>query len=787
MAQTITRSISIDVAQENRLQPIVAKQYDRASRFLNVQFLDMGTEMTIEQGATIVINAKRSDGQGLSFSGSVNSDGTVRVPITYWMLELDGPVVCDISIITGSSADTMLTSTSFTLEVQAAAVTNADVEENEDYPVLLELIHEVSAFEPELLDIRNGVHGQTFNSAGDAVRASADQLYNMKTGFDGVTYSSPAAMVQGCDGLLNEKISYNIDSKVYTTNNGFITKTGEVSTIAGYSYTGPILVKKGSMIYVKAQGYLTNVAIVSVTDENATSYKPVVISTGSTYKEYTYYVDTDTYIAVSGSSNPSFVIYEKYADALSIKIDDILSDYIIDTLNPSTLNGYITNTGTIGTTSGYLYTEPIFIEKGSVIYVKAQGYSTNVAIISLTDENATSYTPVVISIDSTFRTYSYYMNESGYIAISGYKDPMFVINVVKTYSIIPFVPSKLVNNGVTNLANGWIKSDGSVVSSSDWKHTNLIPVSEGDFITSNLTVPMDSGAFSIAYYNNSKTFIEVVGTKYFPVISAHSGFISINVKVADPVYPNIIIERSSKLLPGTTIQIEDLYINKNQIKNSSPLYGKKINILADSFTADQANANNWARVLSQDTGCYIRNYGIIGTPIGNYDSEAINQNAFNIRYSEMDNDADIVVMFGGLNDSNNLHGYTGSAFAEKLGTIDDASGAYTVYGQIKLLFNNVVEKYPTKTLVFITPPHVPESTYTTHLADIVKAERDVIEWFGGIQLIDLYSGCKGFSINTTQQAYYHEAVSGGYDIHPNTDGHKCMEQIIRGKIETFID
>ena len=199
MAQTITRSISIDVAQENRLQPIVAKQYDRASRFLNVQFLDMGTEMTIEQGATIVINAKRSDGQGLSFSGSVNSDGTVRVPITYWMLELDGPVVCDISIITGSSADTMLTSTSFTLEVQAAAVTNADVEENEDYPVLLELIHEVSEFEPELLDIRNGVHGQTFNSAGDAVRASAEQLYNMKTGFDGVVYDSPVEMVQGSD------------------------------------------------------------------------------------------------------------------------------------------------------------------------------------------------------------------------------------------------------------------------------------------------------------------------------------------------------------------------------------------------------------------------------------------------------------------------------------------------------------------------------------------------------------------------------------------------------------
>lgn len=239
MAQTITRSISIDVAQENRLQPIVAKQYDRASRFLNVQFLDMGTEMTIEQGATIVINAKRSDGQGLSFSGSVNSDGTVRVPITYWMLELDGPVVCDISIITGSSADTMLTSTSFTLEVQAAAVTNADVEENEDYPVLLELIHEVSEFEPELLDIRNGVHGQTFNSAGDAVRASAEQLYNMKTGFDGVTYASPAAMVQGCDQKLQNEIYDVVDPKLKSptmVENKYVNNSGEILSNSSWVY-----------------------------------------------------------------------------------------------------------------------------------------------------------------------------------------------------------------------------------------------------------------------------------------------------------------------------------------------------------------------------------------------------------------------------------------------------------------------------------------------------------------------------------------------------------------------
>lgn len=58
----------------------------------------------------------------------------------------------------------------------------------------------------ELADTHIGVHGQTYNSAGDAIRANAEQLYNMKTGFDGVVYSSPAAMVTGEDQKLQDQI-----------------------------------------------------------------------------------------------------------------------------------------------------------------------------------------------------------------------------------------------------------------------------------------------------------------------------------------------------------------------------------------------------------------------------------------------------------------------------------------------------------------------------------------------------------------------------------------------------
>ena len=148
---TILREINVDVAQLNRFQAIVAKQYDKQSRYLKVQLQNLGENISADLNATVTINARRSDGQAQSYAGVVNPDGTVTVPLTYWMLQIDGTVVCDISVIVGS--EIMLTTTSFELEVQVAAVSEIDIEEDEDYPILLELIAEVQECKQDVQEI----------------------------------------------------------------------------------------------------------------------------------------------------------------------------------------------------------------------------------------------------------------------------------------------------------------------------------------------------------------------------------------------------------------------------------------------------------------------------------------------------------------------------------------------------------------------------------------------------------------------------------------------------------
>jgi len=141
MAQII-KEITVDVAKKNLFQAIVAKQNDSNSRFLKVTLCNEGVKIEVPSTATAIINAERADDTAAAYMGVVNDDGTVTVPLTSWMLGLDDIVRCSISII--DSNEQKLSSTSFSIEVEAAEYSDSDISEDENYDILVRLISDVS-------------------------------------------------------------------------------------------------------------------------------------------------------------------------------------------------------------------------------------------------------------------------------------------------------------------------------------------------------------------------------------------------------------------------------------------------------------------------------------------------------------------------------------------------------------------------------------------------------------------------------------------------------------------
>ncbi len=110
-------SVKLNVSEKNVLKPLIVKQKDSNSRYIDCAFMH-GRFMLLIRSGNVILNVTRSDGQKRSFSGTINDNGTVRIPVANWMVENAGMLDCDISVIDGGEK---LTSALFSIEVQASA------------------------------------------------------------------------------------------------------------------------------------------------------------------------------------------------------------------------------------------------------------------------------------------------------------------------------------------------------------------------------------------------------------------------------------------------------------------------------------------------------------------------------------------------------------------------------------------------------------------------------------------------------------------------------------------
>lgn len=210
---------------------------------------------------------------------------------------------------------------------------------------------------------------------------------------------------------------------------------------------------------------------------------------------------------------------------------------------------------------------------------------------------------------------------------------------------------------------------------------------------------------------------------------------------------------------------------------TSKLEGKKWNVLGDSITdaAHTAATKKYHAVIKDTVNVTVNNYGIASTEISSGGTFA---NPMITRYTSMDNTANLITVFGGVNDY--LH-------AVEVGTFDSRDSA-TFYGALHNLCSGLYTNFPNAKYAFFTPMQT-NGTYGDgvsanakgyKLADYVKAIKEVCTFYS-IPVLDLnsMSGLTPY-VSSTKTKYMPDG------LHPNNSGHSIIASKILAFIETIL-
>lgn len=285
-------------------------------------------------------------------------------------------------------------------------------------------------------------------------------------------------------------------------------------------------------------------------------------------------------------------------------------------------------------------------------------------------------------------------------------------------------------------------------------------------------------------YNENKEFIQSLSledvplglervTSTFDIPNAY--YVRFNFKFVDrPIYPIVLNKRVTSYeeldYTNTSNEINETKVYK-QVKNIS---GKRWLFIGDSITEHNYRATkNYDQFLEEWLGIESVNVAKSGTgvtyPFGGNPSwlDAL---------PNYPNNVDVISVMGALNDRHTPLGKWGDRTTE------------TVYGGVYMFFNNLINKYPLKQIVYIT---------STPRSYCWGADGEYREWIDAfiktaknfsIPVLDLYShsGLRPWNDENNKEYFSSSASPNGDGVHPNAKGQQIMAQKIYDFIKQYI-
>ncbi len=168
-----------------------------------------------------------------------------------------------------------------------------------------------------------------------------------------------------------------------------------------------------------------------------------------------------------------------------------------------------------------------------------------------------------------------------------------------------------------------------------------------------------------------------------------------------------------------------------------------------------------------------KNYGVWGTRFASQEDD--NGLSYSVRFGKMDDNFDLIVVFGGTNDYG--HG------TAPIGDFNDRTDK-TFYGSCHVLMSGLIEKYDGKTVVIMTPLHrenetTPNGATGEPLSKYVDIIKEVAEYYS-IPVLDLWSlGGIQPAVRSNKERYCPDG------LHPNAEGHKLIARRLIGFLNTI--
>ena len=135
-----TQKIVLDFGQKNTPVTVWAKQGDNQSRYIEIIPLSCGQEMKLESGVRAEFRVTKHDKKVAVHTAAI-SNGVIIAELTNQILAAAGDATAEIALLKGAE---ILSTQTFTIQIEKSAYNADKVESSDDYKALLETIKNIN-------------------------------------------------------------------------------------------------------------------------------------------------------------------------------------------------------------------------------------------------------------------------------------------------------------------------------------------------------------------------------------------------------------------------------------------------------------------------------------------------------------------------------------------------------------------------------------------------------------------------------------------------------------------